>query len=143
VIQGPNTSKAELAAGHYDIYQDPGGVDEYPLPTNSISIRESQRQVSVSGSSTKVSPFEVASPLLGTGLYAPVASFTVSEPGVYSFEIKQPRDTKVFVAQTYESALHGVGIPLGLALIGVVAAVWCLVHLLRAKTRQRKTEIPS
>jgi hypothetical protein len=113
-----------LAKGTYWIYEDPGGDATFPLRASSITVRGPNGSLKVSATSYELQPGDIAAPFMGTGLFAPVASFTAAMSGSYEVTIPQlPYNAKVFVGTTESSALTAVGPWVVGALTGLVMFV--------------------
>jgi hypothetical protein len=134
-VRGPSTSHIELTQGTYWIYQDPGGDAYYPFPPAWIAVTGPNGPAKLAATSYRIQPTEVASPFLGTGLFAPVASFTATTTGSYAITIaRMPYNDKVFVGTTYPSALVAVG-PWTIGTItGLGLTIWG-VGLLRSRRK--------
>lgn len=134
-VSGLNASRIELTEGTYWIYQDPGGDAYYPFPPGWITVSGPGGSRKVTATSYVIQPDAVASPFMGTGLFAPVASFTATKPGTYAVTIpRMPYNDKVFVGTTYGSALIAVG-PWTIGCVtGLALTTWGLL-VLRSKRR--------
>jgi hypothetical protein len=98
-----------MQRGAYAIYEDPGGSAGFPLPLGDISVTGPDGPVVLIAQSTQVSPSDIGALFLGTGMFAPVASFRTANAGSYHFYVRgQLQDEKVLIGRTEWSALGEV-----------------------------------
>ena len=123
-LVGPAAHRIELAPDTYWIYQDPGGDTIFPFRPGAIHVAGTAGPLAVHAVSSGVQPGTAASPFLGTGLFAPVASFEVARAGGYTISIPRlPANDKLFVGPTYGAALTAVVPWVAGCLVGLVLIV--------------------
>ncbi len=139
-ILGPQPTRLELSSGNYAIYEDPGGDEVFPLPMRYISVEGPNGRVLLRTHSSNVAINDIAAVFLGTGLFTPIADFSVSKDTTYAITITgQPANAKVLAGYTYSGALNRV-LPW---LVGLLVSITVEISgiILIRKVRSKETRV--
>jgi hypothetical protein len=144
-IYATQTNRVSLTANEYLIYQDPGGAyfaTASDAPGAFDVVGPGGKRISVTAVPTTVHVSEVGGVFLGTGLFAPVASFTAPDDGSYTISLLKPDgQEKMFVGRTGTFALVRVGPWLLGLFAGLAITVWSEVVILTARRRRRRAGV--
>jgi hypothetical protein len=135
-VGGPHV--VSLSHRSYQIYQDPGTS---PAPPANFVVVGPTGRLRLQPVSGHVSPFDIATPLLGMGAFIPAVTFEAPVAGTYNVSVNPQGQTaaKVFIAEPRSVAFwHLLPGAMGL----VVAACLVIVGLVRLRRKRRPRPEP-
>jgi hypothetical protein len=102
-VSADNASTVWLRAGTYNIEEDPGQAN-FPPASGTLKAAGDDGQIPVRRLTSDISYTDIGGPLLGLGVWMPVTTFTITEPG--RFDVTVPSQSgQIFVSQSLNQVI--------------------------------------